>query len=200
MPISKAELIIEVKRQLQTRRSDSAIPAREDDIEGLIKDAVEILCERAVGDARLRRELTADFTVPLDGDLEADLSTEVPTLYEEGLDIAARIVVEDYSEPADYFEDVRDFRNGTPRRDIPRVHISRGTLMVRVGGDSSPTSVEIEGAIFRPTIADAGASTTLPVTLESDFIDIIVNEQLKRSVGTQMIRQRQNAPAAEGPI
>lgn len=183
MAITLEIVEIEVKRRLQTRRSDSTIPARIDDLEGLINKAKEMLCAKATMNARIRKNLTKLFDpVALDADGKFELITQLPDIYIEGIEYGSQILLAGDYQPCDYYPNYIDFKRGTPRPDIPRFTVLNGNLYIRTANDEDLTGIEVTiNSIFTPTITDDANDCTLHPALEEEFFDIVANEQLARA-------------------
>lgn len=188
MAIGKEELIFRVQEKLRPFRSDSVIPARIDDIESLIDEGCHKLAMTALDNRGRRRQLTKNYAATAfsaTGTIDLTAATFADLLI-EGVDGSCTLTSSVYTENLDWFPDEANLQFGEPYIGIPRWTVERNSIItkVRTGDtalDASATGT-LKNAIFIPVVALSSGSTTLPIRLEEELVDIIAQLQLKRGM------------------
>lgn len=186
MALFKQEAIYRIQEKLRPFRSDSIIPARVDDIESLIDEALSELAMSCIDNPKRRRQLTKSYTATnfsATGTIDLTAATFTDLLI-EGVAGIATLSASPYTENLDWYDCEADLQFGEPYVGIPRWTVERNTIItkVRTGDtalDASATGT-LKNAIFIPTMTLI--ATTLPIRLEKEFINIAVQLQLERGM------------------
>lgn len=179
--ITKQELVDRVTQLLATRRSESFIPARPDDLDSMIGSVCHKFSEEFLKDPAKRRQMTKDYSFTFASDGTYDLTANADDLLIESVDENCKLTADSYEQDLDWTPDIVYLTKGEPYIGIPRWTVNANILVTQTRtGDTAidnTTAGTLRGAVFVPVIGDAAVNTTLPVRLEDEFVDFFVAMQ-----------------------
>lgn len=198
--IVKSELIYRVQEQLATRRAESTIPARTDDLESMIGTVCRKFAEAFLRDPAKKWQMTKDYSFTFAADGTYDLTNASLDLLLESVDENCKLTVSSYDEDLDWTKDIVYLTKGEPYIGIPRWTVNANIIVTQTRtGDAAidnTTTATLRGAVMVPTISDSAVSTTLPQRLEDEFVDFFVAMQLLR--GQPLVNPVDSKPVSRG--
>lgn len=181
---SRSELIARAQLLLPTRRAESTIPGRSDDLEEILLRVLSELAVDAKTDDTIRRQLTktVSFTLTAQSDFSSTHATVIDLLPEAWETV--ELYVAGIAAPASYCRDYRTWALGTPRAGIARWYVGEGKIQVRAATSALTASkvCTIHDAIYIPVVSETDPTTnnTLDENLEDEVVSRIVAAQLAR--------------------